>query len=168
MGQQSLLRDLGCDIRVRVWTDSSAAIGICSRQGLGKLRHIATHTLWIQERVRDGAIELRKVRGEVNPADLFTKHSLSRERVTTLTELSGCEFGGGRPGNAPQLRKEKGGELEVHVAEEECKEYPCHDIAVSPHVYFESDSMNTSPKLPLHLLSLRKSALNTPKRRRTS
>ena len=74
LGQQSVLRDLGVELPVRVWTDSSAAIGICSRQGLGKLRHIQTHTLWIQEKVSLGTMELRKVRGEVNPADLFTKH----------------------------------------------------------------------------------------------
>ena len=64
---------LGVDVRVRVWTDGSAAIGICGRSGLGKLRHVQTHTLWVQERVRTGAIEVRKVHGEVNPADLFTK-----------------------------------------------------------------------------------------------
>ena len=57
LGQQCLLRDLGHDLPVRVWTDSSAAIGISSRQGLGKLRHIATHTLWVQQAVRSGAIE---------------------------------------------------------------------------------------------------------------
>jgi hypothetical protein len=44
LGYQSLLKDLGLEVPVRVWTDSSAAIGICSRQGLGKLRHIDTHT----------------------------------------------------------------------------------------------------------------------------
>ena len=33
---------------VRVWTDSRAAMGICQRTGLGKLRHIATQGLWIQ------------------------------------------------------------------------------------------------------------------------
>ena len=44
LGYQGLLRDLGQDIPVRVWTDSSASIGICSRQGLGKLRHLDTHT----------------------------------------------------------------------------------------------------------------------------
>ena len=31
LGQQSLMRDLGCDPKVRVWTDSSAAIGISAR-----------------------------------------------------------------------------------------------------------------------------------------
>ncbi len=30
LGYQSLLRDLGVNVNPRVWTDSSAAIGICS------------------------------------------------------------------------------------------------------------------------------------------
>ena len=67
---------------VRVWTDSSAALGIASRSGLGRLRHLEeTHTLWVQEKVRTGAILVRKVQGEVDPANLFTKHFLSREKV---------------------------------------------------------------------------------------
>ena len=73
-GHQSLLADMGNTARVRVWTDSIAAVRICGRTGLGKLRHVQTHTLWFQERVRSGAIELRKVSGLVNPADLFTKY----------------------------------------------------------------------------------------------
>ena len=61
LGYKALLRDLGVDASLRVWTDSSAAIGICNRQGLGKLRHLDTHTLWIQQAVRTGRIDLRKV-----------------------------------------------------------------------------------------------------------
>ena len=80
LGYQSLLRDLGANIGRRVWTDSSAAIGICNRQGPGKLRHFDTHTLWIQQAVRSKRVDLRKVSGEVGPADLFTKHSLTRDR----------------------------------------------------------------------------------------
>ena len=44
LGYQALLKDVGIELPLRVWTDSSAAIGICSRQGLGKLRHLDTHT----------------------------------------------------------------------------------------------------------------------------
>ena len=106
LGLQSLLRDLGQDVPVRVWTDSSAAIGISSRQGLGKLRHLDTHTLWIQHAVRAGKIDLRKVAGEVNPADLFTKHSLSRDRLMSLVKLFGCNFRSGRAEAAPDLRQE--------------------------------------------------------------
>ena len=105
LGFQSLMRDLGQDAPVRVWTDSEAAIGISSRQGLGKLRHLDTHTLWIQHAVRSGRIDLRKVLGEANPADLFTKHSLSRERLKMLTGIFDCKFMGGRPDAAPQLRE---------------------------------------------------------------
>ena len=102
LGYQSILRDLGQEIPIRVWTDSSASIGICTRQGLGKLRHLDTHTLWIQQAVRSGRVDLRKIAGEVNPADLFTKHSLSRDRVVKLTNLFDCQFRGGRAESAPK------------------------------------------------------------------
>ena len=103
LGFQDLLRDLGVEAPIRVWTDSSAAIGICTRQGLGKLRHLDTHTLWIQQAVRLGRIDLRKVAGEVNPADLLTKHSLSRERLEKLVSLHGCRYLGGRAETAPPV-----------------------------------------------------------------
>ena len=106
LGHQSLMRDLGYEIPVRVWTDSSAAMGVCQRQGLGKLRHIDTQALWIQQKVRTGAVELRKVRGEVNPGDLFTKFLSSRERIESLVRLFSCEYRGGRAESAPQLRRE--------------------------------------------------------------
>ena len=57
LGYQALLKDVGIELPLRVWTDSSAAIGICSRQGLGKLRHLDTHTLWIQQAVRTKRVE---------------------------------------------------------------------------------------------------------------
>jgi len=101
LGYQALLRDFGVSTSLRVWTDSSAAIGICNRQGLGKLRHLDTHTLWIQQAVRLGRVDLRKVAGEVNPADLFTKHSLSRQRLEELVVLHGCKYIGGRASTAP-------------------------------------------------------------------
>ena len=61
LGYQALLEDLGITLGIRVWTDSSATIGICGRQGLGKLRHIDTRSLWLQQRLREGGIELRKI-----------------------------------------------------------------------------------------------------------
>jgi hypothetical protein len=104
LGSQALLKDLGVAAPLRVWTDSSAAIGICSRQGLGKLRHLDTHTLWIQQAVRTKRVDLRKVPGEENPADLLTKHSLSRERLEKLVALHGCVYLGGRAASAPKTR----------------------------------------------------------------
>ena len=105
LGYQALLGDLGVKIPLRVWTDSSAAIGICTRQGLGKLRHLDTHTLWIQQAVRTKRVDLRKVDGEQNPADLLTKHSIGRQRLDGLITLYGCKHLEGRAESAPQVRK---------------------------------------------------------------
>ena len=105
LGYQALLKDLGVEVPVRVWTDSSAALGICSRQGLGGIRHLDTHMLWIQQAVRGRRIDLRKIDGEKNPADLLTKHSLSRSRLEALVELYDCKFLTGRAESAPRLRR---------------------------------------------------------------
>ena len=104
LGYQALMRDLGYELPVRVWTDSTATMGICGRQGLGKLRHVDTQCLWIQQRVRDHTIELVKVRGEQNPADLFTKHLVGQDRIHSLLRLFGCSYTNGRAASAPQLR----------------------------------------------------------------
>ena len=108
LGYKSLLQDLGVDLPLRVWTDSTASIGICSRRGLGKLRHIATQHLWIQQRVRDGTFELRKVLGTENPADVFTKHLTGAGHIEHLMKLFGCEYSGGRAAAAPHLRQTAG------------------------------------------------------------
>ena len=108
LGYQALLNDLGHALPVRVWTDSTATIGICGRQGLGKLRHVDTQCLWIQQRVRDRTIELVKVRGEENPADLFTKHLPSRQRIHDLLAMFGCRYATGRAATAPKLREGTG------------------------------------------------------------
>ena len=79
-------------------------MGICGRQGLGKLRHVDTQCLWIQQRVGDRTIELVKVRGEENPADLFTKHLAGQDRIHGLLRLFGCSYADGRAASAPQLR----------------------------------------------------------------
>ena len=108
LGYQALLADVGLKIPIRVWTDSSATIGICGRQGLGRLRHIDTQCLWIQQRVRDGTVQLYKVRGEENPADLFTKHLTCQDRINNLLELFGCSHRDGRAEVAPKVRADAG------------------------------------------------------------
>ena len=117
LGYQSLLRDLGVELPVRLWTDSSAAIGICSRQGLGKVRHLDTYTLWVQQAVRTGRIHLKKVKGDLNPADVFTKHSLSRGRLKSLVELFDCYFREGRAASAPLLRQGPTSGVKISEAE---------------------------------------------------
>ena len=58
---------------IRLGTDSSAAKSFVCRRGLGKMRHLEIRDLWLQQEVREGKVEVYKVEGIENPADLMTK-----------------------------------------------------------------------------------------------
>ena len=75
LGLQTMLKELGVEAGVVVLsTDSSSAKSFASRRGLGRMRHIEVKELWLQEAVRRGRIQPKKVDGAVNPADLFIKY----------------------------------------------------------------------------------------------
>ena len=58
----------------KIFVDSSAAIGVASRKGSGKLRHVRVGDLWIEELVEEEEVMLRKIQGSQNIADAFTKY----------------------------------------------------------------------------------------------
>ena len=66
--------DLGLLLTGEVYTDSSAALGISQRAGIGKVRHLRTQGLWVQECRVTGRLAFHKVLGAKNPADVLTKH----------------------------------------------------------------------------------------------
>ena len=68
-----MYEEMGCTINIDVETDLTAAIGMCSRKGVGKTRHIQVRWLWIQDAIRDKVVRLRKVKGTDNEADMETK-----------------------------------------------------------------------------------------------
>ena len=70
-----MLHDFGCEVNVVMHTDSSAAKGIGSRRGLGKVRHIELSQLWLQEKVIAGIVILCKITGTDNISGSLTKHS---------------------------------------------------------------------------------------------
>ena len=100
LGLQSLLLDLGWKLRIRVHSDATAAIGICKRKGIGKIRHLATTDLWIQDKVRSKVIELVKVLGADNPADVLTKY-VNRQIMEKALLALGLLPMSGRPASAP-------------------------------------------------------------------
>ena len=136
---------------MRVSTDSSAAIGISKGSGLGELRHLETRILWVQEKVRTGAIEVRKVRGSVSPVDLFTMHLPSKDKVHQLVQLFVCGYRTGRSEAAPLIRPQrssggKGGQPAARhlptfiacpavfaMADGEKDDQEPHDPSVLPH-----------------------------------
>ena len=95
IGITQLAKDWGEDVKGTVWVDSNAAIGVACRRGCGKLRHVKVGTLWIQERVEDGDVKIRKVAGEENPADMMTKN-LNEGKVEKLMMALNKYFKEGR------------------------------------------------------------------------
>ena len=100
LGVQSICRDLGYEYELRVHSDATAAIGIARRRGMGKIRHLDTTDLWVQEKVRNGDIELLKILGTENPADAFTKYLDQASLDKAMMKLN-VEFMSGRPACAP-------------------------------------------------------------------
>ena len=102
LGFKSLLADLGIEpARSELYTDSSAALGVANRTGLGKLRHLAVHLLWLQEKVRSSEIYMHKVPGSQNPADVLTKH-VPQDTMHKHMHALCLSFASGRALSAPQ------------------------------------------------------------------
>ena len=103
LGLQALAADLGIQLRIEILTDATAAIGICRRRGLGKIRHLHVADLWVQDRLRRGDFQLTKVLGSDHPADLLTKHD-SRDIMLRHMETIGIRAEVGRAKSAPTLQ----------------------------------------------------------------
>ena len=106
IGLRSVARDLGIRLDVTVRSDATAALSMSRRTGIGKVRHLDTSLLWIQQKVRDRDIAVEKVPGADNPADCLTKHV---DHATMLKHLSSMslEYESGRAESAPTLAPER-------------------------------------------------------------
>lgn len=75
--------------------DNSAVRAVIAREGVGRVKHLSTEALWMQQAVRAGIVSVHRVASDDNPADLGTK-SLSRLRLDKLRERVGLRFPIGR------------------------------------------------------------------------
>jgi hypothetical protein len=82
LGLQTLVKDLGQELGVELYCDASAGRSMAFRKGLGKVRHMDTKYLWIQDLVKSGRLKVLKIKGVLNPADVGTKH-------LTVSEMEG-------------------------------------------------------------------------------
>jgi hypothetical protein len=72
IGMRALASDLGWRLGLEIHVDSSTATSIASRSGIGKIRHLETKILWVQEAVKLRTLCIRKIGGLINPADVLT------------------------------------------------------------------------------------------------
>ena len=73
MGIQGIAVDMGLELCIHISTDASAAIGIASRRGTGKVKNIELNQLWIQDKGCRGKVMVHKVGTDANLADALTK-----------------------------------------------------------------------------------------------
>ena len=102
MGLRSVATDLGLQWTLTLQTDSTAAVGICRRRGLGKIRHLAAADLWVQDRLRCRDFSLVKIPGAENIADILTKH-VTRPILCKHMASMGLQQRSGRAELAPHI-----------------------------------------------------------------
>ena len=85
------MEEWDCKVQIKIKVDASAAIGISMRRGLGKIRHLETNQLWIQEKVESGKMKVIKIPGELNVADHLTKY-LTGPELKRAVNLTSCIF----------------------------------------------------------------------------
>ena len=93
---------LGVGLEGEVFTDSSAALGIARRAGIGKVRHLRTQGLWVQEVRVTNRLKYLKVLGAKNPADVLTQH-VPADLLERHLEATGMAATDGRAAAAPEL-----------------------------------------------------------------
>eukprot|EP00969_Alexandrium_andersonii_P331755 14662035-Alexandrium_andersonii.AAC.1 len=59
---------------MRGFTDSDAARAIAHRMGPGRVRHLDLKTLFVQDYIKNGSLELRRVSWADNPSDVLAKY----------------------------------------------------------------------------------------------
>ena len=95
LGIKGILEDWNIASTVRIVSDSSAARAFASRRGVGRVKHVQTRYLWVQERMAMRHLALGKIGTKDNRADLLTK-ALTRKEIDTHMAGIGHEFRAGR------------------------------------------------------------------------
>ena len=69
IGMKQLCGHLGMPVIIKMFGDSSSMKGTLSRKGSGKVKHLETRQLWLQEHAASGNVVLVKVHRDLNLAD---------------------------------------------------------------------------------------------------
>ena len=69
---QYLIQEVGVQVGLHLLGDSSASHGTLQRLGSGRVKHLQTRQLWLQEKVFNGEVTVQKIPRERNWADLLT------------------------------------------------------------------------------------------------
>ena len=92
IGLYNLAKDLGFELYgtfdLELQTDSSSALGVTARRGVGKIRHLETGALWLQQAVSQRKFLVSKIDGKINPADALTKYLAGDDLMANMKSLN--------------------------------------------------------------------------------
>ena len=100
MGGQSILKDPGVILELRVFTDATTGKSLVTRRGLGKVRHIAVNELWLQSHVQAKTVTMVKIKKKFTPSDMMTKY-LTKMEMQQIMEHIEHRYEEGRSAAAP-------------------------------------------------------------------
>jgi hypothetical protein len=84
----SVLQELGEQARIRIFTDAGSTLALSHKRGLGRLKHVETRHLWLQDEVAAKRLQIARVSTLLNPADVGTKH-VAPVKLRALKRLIG-------------------------------------------------------------------------------
>ena len=73
LSMQALLKDWGFDLDLVLLSDSSVARSISSRLGAGRVKHMQTPFLWLQDAIQWKHLTIEAIPTKKNLSDMFTK-----------------------------------------------------------------------------------------------
>ena len=88
---RSILREskLSGKFHITLHTDSSSGKSLAMRTGPGKrTRHVELRHFWIQEFIKDGLLQIKKIAGVDNCADILTKY-MTKDTLERHLEATG-------------------------------------------------------------------------------
>ena len=91
LGDVALAKDWGIRLEPLVHMDATAGIAIGSRRGLGRVKHIDTIFLWVQEVIAKGRVAVDKKHTSVMLADILTK-AMTEGRMESMLSKMGFTY----------------------------------------------------------------------------
>ena len=93
--EQSIASEWDARLSINLIFDATAGAAMSSRRGLGRVKHVHTAFLWIQNYVTNGLIKLTKKHTSENLADILTK-PVTATLMVQMMDLMGFRYVAGR------------------------------------------------------------------------
>ena len=89
-GIRNFGKEMGLDFSVDIKIDSSAAQGILTRRGAGKIKHLEAKQLWVQELITEKKVSSFKIPRAENPSDCFTHYWSAADSLNHFPKMNIC------------------------------------------------------------------------------